>query len=268
MLLDSILRYSHKSTESLCFKSVDISLRYFEYGGSMSETESSMPSGEFFYTSLPNRQSGQIKPQTLTHQNKNEFVKPKIRLGKHAIQDISEHTLSSHGNPRNTDKQEHFTKNLKLVRYQVRLIGGYAREDEVEDLYQEGLLALWEILDQSESQNWPNQNFKISAKRIINTRLQHLRRQQRKNHRGFSAIDTLPDEDNINAALNSICIQKALATLHPDERYAIATDFGINITMPDNNLSPRTKRRKKKSGLVRLSKNKNVQSLMPHRFAS
>lgn len=241
----------------------------------MAHSKSSMHDSEF-WADPQDHEYRQVPPKQHIRLNKNEVTKPKIQYRNYSLKVDSECSSFSHDHFKQADKQEHFTKNLNLVSYQVRIIGVSAKAEEVEDLYQEGLMTLWEILDQSQAIDWSKQNFKVSATRIINTRLRSLRRNQQKNQRNlaiFDIQDILPDtlslEDSVNSSLNSICIQKALKNLDPDECYAIATHFEIDVALPDiQNPSPRTKKRKKRSGLVRLSKNKTVRSLLPHRFAS
>jgi hypothetical protein len=166
---------------------------------------------------------------------------------------------------------------VDIVRYQVGRFGNHANVEDRYELYQEGLLALWELI-LSHQDDSSNADFTVSVKRHVNSKLKRLRREQWKISKVSNKIleqdiyrNTLPKEEEIEieADLNKYCIQRALVRLKPKESFAILMKLGIfsdcaaDFQVREVRLSPRSINRHSKNALARLSLDPDVRSLSP-----
>lgn len=163
---------------------------------------------------------------------------------------------------------------LNIVRYQVGRFSTHANVDDLHELYQEGLLTLWELILSYQDFESSDTDFDIFVKRHVNSRLKRLRREQWKISKVSDKLleqdiylNTLPKEEEIEADLNKNCIQKALVRLKPKESFAILMKFGIfsscavDFKVREIRLSPRSINRHSKTALAMLSLDPDVRSL-------
>jgi hypothetical protein len=165
---------------------------------------------------------------------------------------------------------------VDIVWYQVGRFGIHANVDDLLELYQEGLLTLWELILSHQDFESSNADFTVSVKRHVNSRLKRLRREQWKISKVSNKLleqdiyrNTLPKEEEIEADLNKNCIHRALDRLKPKESFAILMKFGIfsqcdvDFQVREIRLSPRSINRHSKNALATLSLDPDVRSLNP-----
>jgi RNA polymerase sigma factor (sigma-70 family) len=165
---------------------------------------------------------------------------------------------------------------VDIVRYQVGRFVIHANVDDLHELYQEGLLTLWELILSHRDFESSNADFTWLVKRHVNSRLKRLRREQWKISKVSNklleqdiCVSTLPKEEEIEADLNKNCIHRALDRLKPKESFAILVKFGVfsdcavDSQVREIRLSPRSINRHSKNALVTLSLDPDVRSLNP-----
>ena len=178
---------------------------------------------------------------------------------------------------RDSRLQFRLTNYIDIVRCQVSRYGRHINIDDLHELYQEGLLTVWELIVLHKDFVPCHKEFEGFVKRKVNTSLKRLRREQWKISKVTkrlleqeTCLVALPKEEAIEAELNKNCLQKALVRLNPKESIAICSKFGIfndrtfAYKARRTNLSPRSIRRNAIAGLEKLWKDPEVRSLNPY----
>ena len=208
-----------------------------------------------------------------------------LRIKSFRTKKANSRTVNSSGlNPSDTfrgknrypELQVRLMNYVDIVRCQVRHFRGHTNIDDLHELYQEGLLTVWELIVSHKDFAPCQKEFDVFIKRKVNTRLKKLRREQwriskvtKKLLEQETCLIALPKEEDIEAELNKDCLQKALVRLKPKESFAIRSKFEIfnDVTFAHKfrrtNLSPRSLRRHRSNGLATLWLDPEVQSLNP-----